>query len=256
MDRLITFMVVVIIMCLPNSSSAQLYAEVDAGFLSPLAVNQNNYGFSEMDYAFRGGWQAGVGLGYSFGPSHRIQTGLYFNTQGVNYESELKSQVHERSIDLNYLHIPVLYKLVSANPDSRVHFSLSVGPYFGILLSADQQWAIEGQDVSLFTFHQSQNRNLNIASIANQVGTDGNPSDYQDLFESLDIGFTGSMGVVVDLNDALFLVAEGFAGIGLTDLNAESWRYENSAGVYEKTQNLFGGIRIGLGFWLGQNPGL
>ncbi|MCB0706956.1 MAG: outer membrane beta-barrel protein [Saprospiraceae bacterium] len=251
MKRIYSFLTFLLMLTAANVQG-QLFLELDGTYLAPIALNQDNYGFSEMDYAYRSGYQGGLGIGYGFGLVHHVQVGIYYSAQGVDYANTFKEVLHEKSVKLDYLHIPVLYRLVSSDVSSGrigTRFSLAVGPYFGILLNSNIDWALDGDAVSMAQFHMSQNRNPNIAEIKTMLGADGNPEDYSTLFESLDIGLTGSLGVRSYFTEELFLNAEVIAGFGFQDINSEPWRYDNSQGEYKKTQNLFGGIRIGLGYF-------
>ncbi|MBR9922588.1 MAG: PorT family protein [Bacteroidetes bacterium] len=233
--------------------SAQLYLGADGAYLGTIAINQNNYGFSEMDYAYKSGFQGGISAGYSFGLIHNVEVGFYYSSQGVNYASTFQSELHEKAVDLNYMHIPILYRLVSgdaAEGKTGTRFSFSFGPYIGLLLNSNIDWSVNEMSYSMASFHQSQNRNPNIAEIKAMLNADGEPDDYNDLFGNTDFGLTGSLGVRSYLSETLFLRLDLFGGFGFSDLNAEAWQFVNSQGEYKKTQNVFGGIRLGLGIWL------
>ena len=61
----------------------------DLGYLGSVIVNQNNYGFSEMDYKFTADVAYGLSIGVAAQNKHHFQTGVRFLTLGQNYSAEL-----------------------------------------------------------------------------------------------------------------------------------------------------------------------
>ena len=216
-------------------------------------VNQNNYSFTELDYEFTGKPAFGLSIGYAGFNKHHVQTGIKLLKLGQKYSSELDNVTHSRNVELNYIMIPLSYKMVFGDTEinsyaTRAFFSL--GGYVALLSRAETTWMLGREEVSLVDFHQSQNRNGNILGIA-QLANGSDLEDDKDQFESVDFGVTLSFGVRTFLTEGLALNFEILGGYGLGDMNAEEWRLENSTGTYDASNHAFGGVQLGLHYYFG-----
>lgn len=232
---------------------AQIYGGVDAAYFLTSIINQNNFGSQEMDYEFSGNPSFGLSIGYAGYNKHHIQTGIKFLNLGQKYSSELNNLSYERLIEMNYIMIPLSYKLVFGDTESNSYATrafFSVGTYLSFLNQAETTWTIGRDDVSLIDFHSSQNPNGDILQLA-QLANGSDLEDEKDYFESIDYGVTLSFGVRTFLGEGLALNLEILGGYGLGDINAEEWRLNNSVGEYDPSNNTFGGVQMGIHYYFG-----
>ncbi len=232
---------------------AQVFVGGDAAYFLSTIVNQNNYGFSELDYEFTGKPAFGLSFGYAGFNKHHVQAGVKLLRLGQKYSSKLDNVTHSRNVELNYIMIPLSYKMVFGDTETNSYATrafFSIGGYVSLLSRAETTWTLERDDVSLVDFHQSQNRNGNILGII-QLANGSDLEEDKDQFESIDFGVTFSLGVRTFLSEGMALNLELLSGYGLGDLNAEEWRLNNSSGAYDASNNAFGGVQMGLHYYFG-----
>lgn len=232
---------------------AQVFVGGDAAYFLTSIVNQNNYGSSEMDYEFTGKPAFGLSFGYAGFNKHHVQTGVKLLRLGQRYTSKANNNSYERKVELNYIMIPLSYKMVFGDTEINSYATrafFSVGGYVSFLKRAETTWTLDRNDVSLIDFHSSQNPNGDILTLA-QLAGGSDLEDDKDQFESVDFGVTLSFGVRTFLSEGLALNLELLGGYGLGDINAEKWRLNNSKGIYEASNNAFGGVQMGLHYYFG-----
>lgn len=230
---------------------AQVFVGGDAAYFLTTIVNQNDYGFSELDYEFTGNPTFGLSIGYAGYNKHHVQTGVKLLKLGQKYSSKLDDVTHSRNVELNYIMIPLSYKMVFGDTETNSYATrafFSIGGYVALLNRAETTWSLDGKEVSLVDFYQSQNGNiLEIAQLAG--GSD--LEDDKDQFESVDFGVTASVGFRTFITEGLAINLEFLGGYGLGDMNAEDWRLKNSSGDYDASHNAFGGVQLGLHYYFG-----
>ena len=254
MKTFIKFLTLSIFLLFQNQNAqAQVFVGGDAAYFLTAIVNQNNYGFSELDYEFTGKPAFGISFGYAGFNKHHVQTGVKLLRLGQKYSSQLDNVTHSRKVELNYIMIPLSYKMVFGDTESNSYATrafFSIGGYVALLNRAETTWTLDRNDVSLVEFHQSQNRNGNILGII-ELANGSDLEDDKDQFESVDFGVTFSLGVRTFLSEGLALNLELLGGYGLGDMNAEDWRLNNSSGGYDASNNAFGGVQMGLHYYFG-----
>lgn len=235
-------------------SQTGFHAGLNAGFNSVWIVNQNIYGYKELDYTRTFGIVPGVALGYNFTDNMGVQLELNYAPLGQDYfdvsssfsladdgqGKRLKVETF-RYVDLNYLSIPILFRYQSTRAKkSIISYHLMVGPTIGLLLSADQ------------TFEADVFDDGNIITLDNSIILDTVVADFaktseiepaEDYFSKLDFGFSADAGVDIYINDNLFVTPAIKVYYGLTDINSEPTR--NVQG-YASSHNFFGGIYVGI----------
>lgn len=98
--------------------------------------NQNNYQMSEMDYEYKFGALGGVEFGYNWANNFGMQIEVNYAQMGEDYEdimrefSEVENPLNPgnnlkvlttRSIDLNYLQVPVMFKYMQGEKRMRLN---------------------------------------------------------------------------------------------------------------------------------------
>ena len=238
---------------------AQLQIGLTGSVNGRVIMRQNNYGFSKLAYKPVTGIGYGVFVGYRFGENSKHSVNLEISSMalGQAYEEEISknniSNLYYKNIDLEYWQIPLVLNLGINNAANGNVIYIAVGGYYGSLSSANIDWKIDGNEVTLVTFHESQNRNPNIDQIKAKLGSSEDPADYKELFNKADFGAILGIGAKWKLSGQLGLITELRGGYGLADINAEDWQLPRTDETYKKSTNAFGGIRIGLSYSFGNS---
>lgn len=213
-------------------------------------ANQNNYGYNELDYAFAPGYFAGLMVGMDFSNRYAIQVEFNLANAGQSYKDVISGNENEKTVDLSYFQIPVLYKRFMGENNAYSDFGglpenfyWLAGLQLGFLRSAEIEWKTNGQETDFLSFINQHGRNPHIAALQQL----GEPTDDKEFFQSLDISAIFGLGYQKYLADGLFLNVELRGGIGILDMNKKDWRFENRQGVYQASRNAFGGLKVGIG---------
>ena len=254
MKKILTLTTIIFFLFQKNITQAQFYFGADVGYFSSALLNQNNYGFSEMDYELTHSLGYGGNIGYAILNKHHFQSGVKFLSLGQNYTSIFDDVAHDRKVELNYLMIPLSYKMVLGRTgleQSSFRAFFSVGGYFSLLQNANTSWFLSENEVSFLTFQQSQNRNKAIAKVEDLLSGNNDLEDQSEFYESSDFGVTISFGMRYMAVSGFAINFEILGGYGFSDVNSTDWRLLNDNGIYEKTNNLFGGIQFGIAYYFG-----
>jgi hypothetical protein len=205
-------------------------------------INQNFYGEPEVDYAPKIGYAASLNLGYNFTGNIAVITELQFSHQGQKYEGEQTWAGHdyqsvERDIKLYYLNIPVFFKYMFGKDLTKFRFM--VGPQFGLLMNAEQEYLRDGIRQSTMAVDKFNN------------SFDVTETVIKDRYENLDIGVAIDIGTDITLSDLFFINAGIRLNYGFKDINSEPYHLDNfKKEPYELSNNLWGGVYIGINYKL------
>ena len=100
--------------------------------------------FLEEDVESRTGFCVGFYLTYSISEMFAIQPEILFTTKGATYQEEIYDVTLKASVNLSYIDIPVLAKLLIPT-QSSIKPSIFAGPYVGINLSGKSRIEIDGE---------------------------------------------------------------------------------------------------------------
>lgn len=229
----------------------RFYGGAQVGFNLPAIVNQNNYGYSELDYMVKTSMSFGLHAGLDIHNKHMIQIGVQYSQLGQDYKDVIGNVDNEKQVDLGYLHIPVTYKWGLDDERGFAYDKLNKyllgGVQLGLLTSAENSWFIEGGEVELLDFINQRGFNENYAQI---LQDQADFSDDKELYQSLDVNILFGGGFQYFKTETLQFYFEFVGGVGVTDINAQDWRYLNNKGVYRASLNAFGSIRIGANYYL------
>lgn len=237
-------------------AQTSFYAGPVAGYYGQAIINQNNYGQREMDYIYTDNYDYGLMLGADFGNKHLIQLELVYKELGQNYRDQFSGNLLEKELELKYLHIPLTYKFVVAGGSNGLNkgtrFFVGAGPYVGLLLSADMDLEVNDNDRSFYDFTTFAINNNNLSALNELMPDRGTPA-YKDLYNSIDIGAVFGLGFQSFIAERFKITFEIRSGISLTDINATSWRLNNTDGQYNPSYNWFGGASLGAVYYMGGN---
>jgi len=239
-----------------------LHAGVNFGFNSTWIVNQNNYGYQELEYARTFGVYPGLAVGYNLEDNYGFQVELNFATMGQDYfdvakdfgpdDGSGKRQKVDtyRYISLNYLQMPIMFRyqtLREKKKDEIISYHLIVGPSFGFLLSADQYY--EADTSYTKTLVLLDNDTIPESMIPDFKKTNSIEED-KEYFSGIDVGVQLDLGVDIYIKKFVYITPALKLYYGLTDLNSQPTReitdYKGSS------HNFFGGINIGIHVNLGE----
>jgi len=221
---------------------------VGGAVTSTWIVNQNFYGEPECDLAPKYGYAASFNLGYNFTENIALMTELQYSHQGQKYKDKQAwagnvFPIVERDIRLYYLNIPVFFKYMFGTQTTQ--FRVMVGPQFGILMDAEQEYLrTEGNSSELkriSTYVDDKNgKNFDVTS-----------PNIKDRIEPLDIGIALDVGADISLSDKFYISAGLRFNYGFKDVNTEPYKLENYKGEpYEPSNNTWGGLYLGINYRL------
>jgi opacity protein-like surface antigen len=224
------------------------------GVNSVWILNQNNYGFSEMDYELKFGAIAGLAGGYNFTPNAGIELQLNYAMLGQNYFDVIrdfgpidsvtgkpdKTDTY-RYVKMSYLQVPVLFRYqTTKEKKDKVEFHVMAGPAVGLLLSADQSYEadVDGNgSVELLDYAIAPESAVDAFNATDPVEE---PEEY---FSSMDIGLQLDLGVDIYVSDELYVTPALKTYYGITDINSEPTREIDG---YTASHNAFVGISVGI----------
>lgn len=211
-------------------------------------ANQNNYGQNEMDYTFNPGIGAGVALMYDLNLQNSFQLEISFQSGGQSYDDRFKGRHFKKDVHYSLLSVPLLYKhRVTKIPGG--YTGVGIKPIWYILgglqldriLSPEIDWYIDDAEVEFIAF-TLEGGNPNEAQIQNM----GAPSSDEELFTQWDGMLITGGGLELHLSEQTYISLELRGGIGLTDINDESWRLKNNKGIYQASRLAFLGLHVGI----------
>lgn len=240
---------------------------VQGGFNSVWILNQNNYGFQELDYSRKFGFLAGASFGYNFEETIGMQVDLQYVTLGQDYfdlskdfcnidnDGDNKPDKVEtfRYVDLSYLQIPVMFKYTSARKKKEViSIHLMAGPTFGVLTGADMLY--EADTLALFNDTYFAIPGDSIDYMVPEFFQSTATETAKDYFTKLDIGLLFDFGLDIYLSDNLYVSPALRFYAGATDINAKATRERRpdieTTDYTGASRNAFGGLTVGIHYML------
>ncbi len=227
----------------------ELILGVGGAITSTWIYNQNFYGEPECDYAPKYGYAGSFNLGYNFTEHIALLTELQLSHQGQKYKDDEDGQVWggnnfqvvERDIKLYYLNIPVFFKYMFGTQSTQ--FRVMVGPQFGILMDAEQEYLrTEGNSSDL-------KRRSTYVDDKNGKNFDVTTPNIKNRIEPLDIGIALDVGADISLSDKFYISAGLRFNYGFKDVNTDPYKLENYKGEpYEPSNNIWGGLYLGINY--------
>lgn len=233
---------------------------VSGTFNSTWILNQNNYGTlepfvqpyvkkSEMNYLATWGGNAGVVLGYNFTNNLGLQAELQYNVTGQKYKDNFEGPAKvpvdtgivtlgsatervevTRSIKLNYIQIPVMFKVIT-NKGKKVKFFFCIGPQIGFRTAVSEEVKVGGIPYDRLALAPSEK------------------------FKTVDIGLAMQLGIEVFATDYLFIDIGLSTYGGLNDLNGKTLKdldwYSKNEVSYQKSYNFRAGLMAGVHYLFG-----
>ncbi|SDM41587.1 Outer membrane protein beta-barrel domain-containing protein [Catalinimonas alkaloidigena] len=190
-------------------------------------------------YAFA---PVGLSVGYHFSD----EVGLFGQAILTNIRQtfdveELDVAIGERTTELQYLNVPILFRF-SSSPDRTVGFNFYIGPQFSFLLRGEERFTFDGGTNSPFLTYE-----------ATYASTD-NDDKYQ--FNTFDFGGVIAFGAFFNLTEDLYLTLDIRANGNVLEMREKAWveaeesLYKNLTSGYRgdmsKRHVVWGGVEAGL----------
>lgn len=244
---------------------AGIHFGAQGAFNSTWIMNQNNYGFQELDYSRTFGYSGGASFGYNFSQTLGLQFDLMYAKTGqdyfdiskdfcnidVNGDNKPEKVETYRYIDLNYVQIPMMFKYTSARKKKQVvSVHILAGPTLGILSGADMYYEADTAFDGNLVVIPGDSIDYMVPEFYRTAG----PQASEDYFSKIDFGFTLDFGADIYLNKNLYVSPALRFYAGLTDINSAATR-ERRPDIetldYEgASRNLFGGLMVGIHYML------
>ncbi len=219
------------------SAQKQLYFGLGGTGLSSVIINQNYYGYTDLDFKFTMGMAGAVNVGFDFNKHLGLKLELGMAKLGQNYSDVLPGDsTLTRIVRLNYFQIPLLFKYRTGGEVAR--FYVAVGPQFNFLMSAKEEYLINDG-----TLTDSIPGNLTKPTLISE-------STITDRYNSIDILGRLDLGVDITITKNLFCYVGMTMAYGFTDINATAWQIKDSDGNYNPSHNAYGGINFGINYTL------
>ncbi|MGE5425242.1 MAG: outer membrane beta-barrel protein [Syntrophothermus sp.] len=217
------------------SAQSKLYFGLSGMGISTWITNQNNFGMTEMDYAVRLGFGGNVNIGFDFNSNIGIKTEIGWASLGQKYKDNIDDTNYRRTININYLQIPLLFKYKAGGDIAK--FYVAVGPQIDLLLSANQRYEKNDQAWNHTIENPFTHEDIDLAK-----------EDIKEYYQSMDIMGRLDMGVEITLTQNLFLDAGLTFAYGFTDINADNYQIKDSSGNYSASHNIYGGFQVGINY--------
>ncbi len=206
-----------------------MHIGVDGAFNGTFIINQNNYGHEtgELEYAPTFGYTVGGSAGYNFNNHLGVQVEVKHSLQGQKYADIVRGVDVDRSVRLQYTHIPLLFKF-SGGGHYATRFYLLAGPQFSFLNKAQETFSSSDQSVFRnYSENRTERFNRRDLQLVLDVGSDF--VLYKNFYASTGLRFN----------------------YGLWDINADGFKIQNPGRTSSISQNALGGIHFGIHYVFG-----
>lgn len=237
MKKIYTVLVAVLLFaCIPAIAQKGLYFGLAGTIQSTWVTNQNNYGLPEMDYKTAYGGAANLNIGYDFTNHLGVKIEVGYGKFGQKYTDKIGDSTFSREVKAYHLMIPILLKYRTGG--SIAKFYVAIGPQFDMLLSASQNYLMNGAIYD--------NTRETVSGEKFGVGKE----EIKERFSSMDVFARLDLGVDITVVKHLMIEIGVKLGYGLMDLNSTDYRLKDHSGNYNPSHNVFGGLTLGLNYRL------
>jgi hypothetical protein len=212
----------------------QYYIGAGGSYLSTWIINQNTYGEPELEYKMTYGYGYNIIFGTDFDKHFGVKIEAGYARLGQKYDDTQYDQPTKRSIQFDYILIPVMMKYRVGGETAK--FYVMAGPQLGMLRAANQEYTRNGYDAPPF-YNDEIKDTIDVSQ----------PDIYDRythtaLFVRMDIGL--ELTIVKH-----FMINLGVtSAYSITDLNGEHWRMKDYSKQYDISHNFYAGANLGFCF--------
>ena len=223
----------------PLVAQKQLYFGGGGTGISAWFINQNNYGYQDLDIKAGISYGFNANAGFDFNKNIGIKLELGFQKLGQNYIKDVADTSFTRNIALNYFQLPLLFKFRTGG--EVVQFMAAIGPQFDFLLSAKQKYYY-----TLLNTEGEFDYDKPIPGTSELISEE----DITHRFNSVDIQARLDLGVEIYVIKNLFIDAAFSFAYGMKDIIAPDYQYEDKDGNYNPVHNVYLGLNVGVNYCL------
>lgn len=210
----------------------------------------------------------GLAVGADFSSRFGLQLETILSKQGQIFDviDVTKQIVGERKIDLQYVHIPLLFKFMSAKT-TKARMNFSIGPQLSLLTDGTEtlQYAASIQEIP-------DGVEIPEGALENGDGTYDVPAltvtellstsaeNELEKFKQSEVQIAGNLGVDIDVTPNIYLSMGVRANYSLTDMRNEELLATLKQGsnlaqdIFGKRANVLVGVQFGVHYMFGGVP--
>lgn len=242
-----------------------MHIGLQGGFNSVWILNQNNYGFQELEYARSFGYSTGLALGYNFKNNMGVQVDINYATMGqdyfdiskdfsnidVNGDNKAEKVETYRYIDLSYVQIPIQFRYQSVRTKKQIiSFHAMAGPSLGFLAGADMYYEADTAYNGTLVVIPGDTIDYMVPEFAQTAG----PESADAYFSGFDLGFNLAIGADIYVTEQLYITPAAKFYYGLSDINSAPTRERRKdldvPAYTGASRNAFGGLSVGIHYLL------
>jgi len=269
--RLRTLFTVSSIIVLPLMAWSQIHfgaaTALNATFVLDEGISEDPRYNSTMTYNWA---PIGINFGVDVSRKFGIQLESILSNQGQIYQviDAAEQIAGQRSIDLQYVNIPLLFKFMNGG-SKKARANFNIGPQFSFLTEAKESLSAQaGVDYVIpegMTYEEIQS---NFASFDGEVipgtasGTYQLESDFYaeldksaNTFKNTEFQIAAAFGVDIDISRNFVLTTQIRANYSLTDMSNEdafnTVTSGNGSSLLSERANLLVGVQLGLTYVIG-----
>jgi hypothetical protein len=217
----------------------QLYFGGGGTGISSWLINQNNYGYQDLDVKAGISYGFNANAGFDFNNNLGVKLELGFQKLGQKYSKTKADTNFTRNIGLNYFQLPLLFKFRTGG--ETVKFMAAIGPQFDFLMNAKQDYYYTLMD-SIGDYDYTKP----IPGTSELISE----NDITHRFNSFDIQARLDLGVEIIIIKNLFIDAGFSFAYGLKDIIAPDYQFEDVDGNYNPVHNAYVGFNVGINYCL------
>jgi Outer membrane protein beta-barrel domain len=222
--------------CIPAIAQKGLYFGLAGTIQSTWITNQNNYNLPAMDYKSAFGGAGNINVGFDFTNHLGVKLEVGYGKFAQKYSDKRGDSVFSREVKMNHLMIPILLKYRTGGAIAK--FYVAIGPQFDMLLSASQNYLMNGA-----------NYDTTLETVSGEKFGAGK-EEIKERFSSMDVFARMDLGLDVTIVKHLMIEFGIKFGYGLMDINSTDYRIKDTSGNYHPSHNVFGGLTLGLNYRL------
>ncbi len=239
MKRLLLF-VFVVNLTLVAQAQYEYFVGGHVGGIMPTILNQDAWGAQEYEYLFSPQPEFGVDLSVFHDEEMQFSIGFWKTVLGQAYTSNYNNQDWKRHVWSDYFLVPFTVRKILRR-GNKLDWSGAIGFLWAIRQNAEQEWTLNGEAI---TKEQDY-------SIWHKPYWISDPK-VDDRYVKNDYMLYLDLGVRRHLSTDIYIDILAYGALGVRDINEELWRIENKSKKYGASHNVFGGIKLCVGFKFAQ----
>lgn len=228
------------------------YVGITGGVGMAWLAGQHNYGLENLSGTPETAYSGGAIGGVTLKGGHTIHGEVVFAFQKQRYQDvryvpgmgNTREALIGKNLDFIYLRFPLTYRRVMGikNGDTDIgdsKFFWGAGVEMAAMYDVNLDYTINGVSDDRFVFNGTFNDKIKFP-----------PANDIELFNSMDIAMTGSVGWERFLTEHLVFQTELKGAVSLLDINHEKWRIPNDMGIYTPSRHLMLNLKCSVIYYV------